>query len=254
VTADDSPGLRRVAVAVFAAGLLVSCAALVVTWHQPVLDAHSFRQTQTAITAYWLGEGGPFFAYESPVLGAPGSVPFEFPLYQAIVAGLHQLVGGSLDGTGRLVSWLFFVLTLWPLHAIVRKLGGSRHLGLLLCGLVLLSPHYVFWSRTFMIESTALFFSVAFLAATVSHVRSPAGWSGVAMVVTATLAGLVKVTTFVPFAMAGGLAVLWDLRTRAHWTDARRWALRYAPVALAGIARSPSSRSGCTTPTCCTTR
>lgn len=233
--AEESPALRCVAVGVFAFGLLVSFAALQQTWHRPLLDSHSFRQTQTALTAYWLVKGGPFFAYETPVLGAPWSLPFEFPLYQAVAAGLHRLLGVHLDGAGRLVSWVFFLLTLWQLHTLVRKLGGPRHLGLLLCGLVLLSPLYVFWSRTFMMESTALFFSVAFVSAAVSHVRAPSLRSGVAMAVLASLAGLVKVTTFVPWGLAGGLAVLWDLRQRAHWTDARRWTLRYAPVALAGL-------------------
>jgi hypothetical protein len=140
-----------------------------------------------------------------------------------------------LDGAGRLVSWLFFLLTLWQLHSIVRKLGGSRHLGLLLCGLILLSPHYVFWSRAFMIESTALFFSMAFVSMAVSHVKTPRVWTGVAMAVLATLAGLVKVTTFVAFGVAGGMVVLCDLVQLGHWKDARRWTLRYAPVALAGI-------------------
>jgi hypothetical protein len=229
----DNPTLRRVAVGVFALGLLVSAAALVRTWYQPILDAHAFRQTQTAITSYWLWQGGPFFDYETPTLGAPWSIPFELPLYQAIVAGVRSL-RIHLDAAGRLVSWAFFLLTLWQLHALVRKLGGSRHLGLLLCGLLLLSPHYVFWSRAFMIESTALFFSVAFVSAVASHMRTPTVWSGAAMCALAMLGALIKVTSFVPFAIIALLLVLWDLRVRAHRHDARRWATRYAPVALAG--------------------
>jgi len=47
----DNPTLRRVAVGVFALGLLVSAAALVRTWYQPILDAHAFRQTLTAFTS-----------------------------------------------------------------------------------------------------------------------------------------------------------------------------------------------------------
>ena len=37
----------------------------------PLLDRHSFRQTQTAISAYWIAHGGPLVAYETPVFGAP---------------------------------------------------------------------------------------------------------------------------------------------------------------------------------------
>src|SRR5947199_7995289 len=39
--------------------------------NQPIADLHQFRQTQTAITAYWLANGGPWLAYETPVLGYP---------------------------------------------------------------------------------------------------------------------------------------------------------------------------------------
>jgi hypothetical protein len=232
---EDSLVLRRAAIALFALGLIGSFAALVATWNQPVLESQSFRQTQNGLTSYWLAHGGPWFSYETPMLGAPWAVPFEAPLYQGIVAVVHRLLGLNLDSAGRLVSWVFFLLTLWQVHAVVRKLGGSKHLGLLLCGLLLLSPFYVFWSRTFMMESTALFLSVAFVSATLSHVQTPRVATVIAMVVLASLAGLVKVTTFVPFGIAGVLVVLWDLRDRAHWKDKRRWLVRYAPVALAGL-------------------
>jgi hypothetical protein len=132
-----------------------------------------------------------------------------------------------------LVSWSCFALALWQLHELVCKMGGSRYLGRLICGLVALSPLYVFWSRTFMIESTALLFSIAFVSAVVDHLHAPTVRTGIAMSVFATLAGLVKVTTFVPAGIAGGLVVLWDLRIGAHRRDVQRWLWRYAPIALA---------------------
>ena len=46
---------------------------------QPPLDVHSFRQTQTALTSYWFIHQGFQFAYETPVVGAPWAIPFEFP-------------------------------------------------------------------------------------------------------------------------------------------------------------------------------
>lgn len=59
---------------------------LLVAFWNPVLDGFGFRQAQTGVTAYWLAQGGPWFAYETPVIGSPWSVPFEFPLYQMMVA------------------------------------------------------------------------------------------------------------------------------------------------------------------------
>ncbi|MGH7490376.1 MAG: glycosyl transferase, partial [bacterium] len=47
----------------------------------PVLDLHNFRQAQTAISAYWSWREGFKLAYETPVLGYPWAIPFEFPIY-----------------------------------------------------------------------------------------------------------------------------------------------------------------------------
>jgi hypothetical protein len=47
---------------------------------QPPLENHSFRQTQTALTAWWFVRDGFSFAYLTPVGGPPWSIPFEFPL------------------------------------------------------------------------------------------------------------------------------------------------------------------------------
>ena len=64
---------------------------------QPLLEHHSFRQTQTALTSFWMLHGGGFFAYLTPVLGAPWTVPMEFPLFQAIVAFVVRVGGLPLD-------------------------------------------------------------------------------------------------------------------------------------------------------------
>ena len=52
----------------------------------PIIDRNGFRQTQTAITSYYLFTDGISFKYMTPILGQPWSVPFEFPLYQFIVS------------------------------------------------------------------------------------------------------------------------------------------------------------------------
>jgi hypothetical protein len=60
--------------------------------HQLPLDLYSFRQTQTAITTYWLGINGFSLNYETPVVGPPWSIPFEFPLYQYMVVLLARML------------------------------------------------------------------------------------------------------------------------------------------------------------------
>lgn len=77
---------------------------LVCSWSMPPVDASGFRQTQTALSIDWLLRGGPWLDYVTPVLGAPWSIPFEFPFYQWLAALLSSITGMSADNSGRLVS------------------------------------------------------------------------------------------------------------------------------------------------------
>jgi hypothetical protein len=101
------------------------------------------------------------------------------------------------------------------MFVILRVLGMSRLPAYVTLAFLAVSPHYLFWSRTFMIESTALFFAVTYLAflalATKGDVveeRSVYGLS-VCIALSGALAGLTKVTTFVPFMVAAGLLILY---------------------------------------------
>ena len=81
---------------------------------QHILEAYSFRQTQTALTSFWLCRTGFKFPYETPAAGYPWSIPFEFPLYQYLVAKLSCPFGFDLERVGRLVSYAFLVACLVP--------------------------------------------------------------------------------------------------------------------------------------------
>lgn len=56
---------------------------------KPILDMFSFRQTQTAISVLWMIKEGHYLNYQTPVLGFPWSIPFEFPLYQWMVLFIY---------------------------------------------------------------------------------------------------------------------------------------------------------------------
>ena len=77
-------------------------------WQNPLLDFHKFRQTQTAISTYYMLGKAPSLAYEVPVLGEPWAAPMEFPVFQWAVAAIVTLFGTALDQTGRFVSCFFF--------------------------------------------------------------------------------------------------------------------------------------------------
>lgn len=126
---------------------------------------HDFRQSQTALTTYYLQQNGLTIDYETPVFGSPASIPFEFPTYQFAVVGVHKLLGCRLDIAGRITSIAFFYATLPLIAFTLRRLQlpwAGIWLGL---ATILVSPVYIFYTRAFLIESTALFTSWTFLFA-----------------------------------------------------------------------------------------
>jgi hypothetical protein len=194
---------------------------------KPLLDLHAFRQTQTALSAYWLLHGGPWLAYETPVVGYPWSIPFEFPLYQLLVAGIAW-IGVPLDVAGRLVGFSFFLAMLWPLRVLYAATGLSRAGYLATATLYLTSPLYLYWSRTFLMESCALFFSLAWLALTARYFEGPSRYTALAALACGCLAVLTKSTTFPAFAVVGGLLILYRLWESWRSADAPVRTLRMA--------------------------
>ncbi|WP_461515838.1 glycosyltransferase family protein [Porticoccus sp.] len=128
---------------------------------QPPLDAHAFRQTQTALTAYWFIQDGFSWAYETPVIGTPWALPFEFPLYQMLVSAISGAMHFSLDSAGRILSFVFLLATLYPVWSVTKKLKLDKSIFYIFAALLFCSPIYIYWGRTFMIETTALFLAVA---------------------------------------------------------------------------------------------
>ncbi len=86
-------------------------------WNASLIDRHSFRQTQTAISVRSMLDGGPWLAYETPVLGRPWSIPFEFPTYQWLVALTVLATHLPLDQAGRVVGVVSFGMLLLAVYA-----------------------------------------------------------------------------------------------------------------------------------------
>src|SRR5690606_6186431 len=119
----------------------------------------------------------------------------EFPLYQYLSAKLRSATGATLEVSGRLVALGFLYLELPACFGLAGCLGLSRNRQWLAPALVLLTPVYLYYSRSFMIESTALCASVWFLLGYVRTVESGSRrWLVVAMVC-GMVAAVVKVTT-----------------------------------------------------------
>jgi hypothetical protein len=169
---------------------------------QPLLDLHAFRQTQTAITAYWFVRDGYRLAYETPVAGYPWVLPFEFPLYQAIVAALSQISGLSISLIGRLVSYAFLLLSIPVAASITRRLGLPVAVLVIFVALTFTTPIYVYWGRAVLIETAALFFGLMAIKYGLEYLLgSRSTWLLAPFSLFMTLCMLQKVTTGLPILM-----------------------------------------------------
>ena len=167
-----------------------------------ILDFHGFRQTQTAISVYYFVHEGFRFDYITPVLGPPWSIPMEFPLYQWIVAFVVLMTKSAIDQAGRLVSVLFFYACLIPIYLLSREYIKKKSYSLIILSMVLINPVYIFWTRTFMIESTALFLSLSYLYLFTKALEKEKWRYPVLAIIVGSLAGLTKITTFAVFLIA----------------------------------------------------
>ena len=162
---------------------------------QPLADSYAFRQTQTALTSYWMIKEGWDLAYQTPVVGYPWSIPFEFPIYQAIVALVSGALGMELGAAGRFVSFVFLALCVLPAAAIRKRLDLPVSVLLVFCALMFTSPYMVYWGRTFMIETTAFFFSFASIPFAIDIIRGKGGWKTVFFYLVLASAGILQKST-----------------------------------------------------------
>lgn len=162
---------------------------------QPLLEQHAFRQTQTALTSYWFIKDGFSLAYLTPVGGAPWTIPFEFPLYQYIVSVISMLTGLDLGAVGRVTSFVFLALCVLPAKSICKKLSFDNVVLYFFVAFLFSTPIYLFWGRTFMMETAALFFAVVAIDYFVSFVRTRAKLDAGLFVFFIVLSVLQKATT-----------------------------------------------------------
>ena len=208
-----------------AGGLAVigSFAIRIWTIGQPLIEAHSFRQTQTAYTALiYHREGINLLQTPLPVFGPPWVVPFEFPLFQGIAALVMDL-GLSTEVALRSTSLFFFVVSAALLWGIIRLEVDART-ALLAVAAFVLAPLGLLWSRTSMVETIAV---AAALGCILEALRWDRGGSRSHLV----------------FAMAlGALAALLKITTAAIWLAPAIFLLRRSrPASIALVATAAAA-------------
>lgn len=184
---------------VFLLALTLSLIFTHVGWKNTLLDTHPFRQTQTAMSAYWMVQDGVKMDYATPVMGAPWAIPMEFPLYQIAVTAVVRLTGFALEPAGRAVALGFFYAALPAIWLLLRQLRIAPAQRWLFLALVVTCPVYIFYSRAFLIESTAFCLSFWFLLFFQMAIASGRLPSLIGAAIFGVAAGMGKVTTFAVF-------------------------------------------------------
>ncbi len=135
--------------------LLVAVAVRLPTMTKPLLEQHSYRQTQTAYTAVlYHEEGVDLLRPKVPIFGAPFVFPMEFPLFQSLAAGVMSW-GLSPDTAMRVTAFACFLLSALLLWGLVRHVGG-RVAAMATLALYLFSPFALQWSRASLMEYLAV--------------------------------------------------------------------------------------------------
>jgi hypothetical protein len=201
----------------------------------PLIDVHAFRQTQTALTAYWIAKEGWTLAYQTPFAGYPWAVPLEFPFYQALVAYTSSVFSTPLDSTGRIFSYLVLLACAWPAFALTRRFKLPWTVPLVFCALLWSSPLYAYWGRTFMIETTALFLTLAALPAAHDLIKQKLTWKTIILYVGfSTAACLQKATTAGPvilFLLFYAVIYYWSAMRKGE----ARWSHIFTSIGLIAL-------------------
>ena len=164
------------------------------TLAQPLVEAHEFRQTQTAYTAVIYHRlGVDLLQTPLPVLGAPWVVPYEFPLFQALAAIVMD-VGVPTEVALRTTSLGFFIVSAALVWLIVRLEAGRRTAAIATAAFVL-SPLGFLWSRSSTVETIAVAAALATVLEAMRWDRSGSRRHLAAAVALGAVAGLLKITT-----------------------------------------------------------
>lgn len=127
--------------------------------NRPLLDAHYFRQTQTAtVVRNFTLTGIDLFHTRLDIFGTGKEqiLLLEFPFYEAIT-GVFSFFTGFNDYTGRFISLLFGTASGLVLLSIVNKLFSNRLVGFFALVFFLFNPLNFYFQQAYLIESTVIF-------------------------------------------------------------------------------------------------
>lgn len=129
---------------------------LVYLCFRPVSGLHAFRQAQTNWPVVIWGEKG--FSPFNPSIPIKGLTNqtwlMEFPLFQWITLGIHNLTSFSIDASARLNALTWALLSVFCLSYFTQKLTKMRKTNIIL--LISLNPFFLYWATTGLIDWAAV--------------------------------------------------------------------------------------------------
>jgi 4-amino-4-deoxy-L-arabinose transferase-like glycosyltransferase len=179
-------------------GLIIVCGLFLrlVNLTTPLLDYHSWRQTDTAMVARNFYEHGYRILY--PQVDWDGSntgyVAMEFPIYPFLCAVLYKIFGVK-EWLGRLVSIFFSTSSIIILFKLAR-ICYTTPTALIACAFFAILPLNAYYGRTFMPESLMIFSTLAGIYFFSQWIEKEKKYQLILAVIFTTLAILVKPYTF----------------------------------------------------------
>jgi len=145
-------------------GLILLLALCARTYHitYPLIDMHSFRQTQTAgLIRDFFRQGINLFYPTMNTLGNPGYVILEFPLYQAISAVLYRIFYPDVI-TARLFTIFCGLLTIVFVYRLTKKFLDEKS-ALFAAFFYAFMPLNIFYQRVPMPDPLTILLSLTML-------------------------------------------------------------------------------------------
>jgi hypothetical protein len=170
----------------------------------PLLDYHSWRQTDTAAIARNFYYNGFNILYPQIDWGGagPGYVESEFQLVPFIIAIFYKIFGVH-EYVARLVIIAFSIGSIYFLYKLIR-IYYSRRVAIFSAIFFIISPMELYFGRTVMPDSAMIFFSIGSLYFFNKWTNDEKNSSLILSIICTTLAFLVKIST-----LYLGLPLLW---------------------------------------------
>lgn len=183
--------------------------------HDPLLNAHYFRQTQTATVAknfYFDGIDILHPRIDIAGIGKEQNLILEFPFYQAQVAYLARTIGYS-DSLGRIVSIIWALAGGYILAVFVKEISRNAIIALSSMIFYFFAPLNIFYQQAFMIESTVVTLHILSIYSWY-HFNKHFNWKwGIIFLLSCVLAFLQK-TVYAPFLLLALVSLLLSLHGR----------------------------------------